>query len=368
MVNLLEYEGKEIFKRYGIKIPAGDLVRSEDRFPLIKKPMVLKAQVPTGHRGKNGGVVVVKTLKEAQSALRNMQKLEFDGFSPKAFLLEDMVKHSSEVYISISLDRSNRSPMLMVSASGGVNIEDMPKEKILVFILNQMMAVPGYVKREVYDFLNLHTEIQQQFGSLIDSIWAAYKAEDAELIEINPLAISDDGLIALDSKVTIDDDALFRHNDALPDLGNNPLEAKARKEGISFVRLDGDIGLIANGAGLTMATIDQIALRGGKAGDFLDLGGTDDPEKVTKALSLVSESRPKAVLINIFGGVTKADTVAEGIATTVRLIRPKFHIFVRLSGFNAEEGKKILKKNGIMAFDNMVDAIDAAIASVKRGK
>ncbi len=366
MVNLLEFQGKEMFRKYNIPVPNGRLLKSENEIKKLDDPSVLKVQVPTGHRGKSGGISIVKTLTEACKALENMQKMSFDGFSPKGFLLEDMVKHTSEIYISISLDRGRRSPVLIASSRGGVDIENVPKGKIVTFNLNQLIGIPNYVKRQLLKDLGLKETLSGELYSLIDRLWSLYKNEDAELVEINPLAVTENGLIALDSKISIDDDSLFRHKELSPDLGTDPLEIKAKKEGIAFVRLDGDIGLIANGAGLTMATIDQIALLGGKAGDFLDLGGTDDPAKVAKAIELVAESNPKTVLINVFGGVTKADTVANGIVLAVKAIKPRFKIFVRLNGFNAEKGKKLLTANGIKAFSEMGEAVSAVVLASKK--
>ncbi len=366
MVNLLEFQGKEMFRRYKIPVPAGRLIKNEKDIQKLDSKSVLKAQVPTGHRGKSGGVSLVGSAEEARKALENMQKMSFDGFSPKEFLLEDMVKHASEIYISITLDRSKRSPVLIASLYGGIDIESVPKDKIIMFDLNQLAGMPNYVKRGMLKGLGLKENMSKELSGLLDGMWSLYRNEDAELVEINPLAVTENGLVALDSKIVIDDDSLFRHKEISPDLGTDPLEIKAKKEGIAFVRLDGDIGLIANGAGLTMATIDQIALLGGKAGDFLDLGGTDDPIKVTKAIELVAESNPKTVLINVFGGVTKADTVASGIVSAVKAIKPKFKIFVRLSGFNADKGKKLLAENGIKAFSEMEEAVKAVVLASKK--
>ncbi len=367
MVNLLEYQGKALFNRYGIPIPEGLLLvnKAGIKDEIIHYPAVLKAQVPIGHRGTSGGVQTVKNGAELAEKLNSMQKASFGGFTPKAFLLERLVKHDKELYLSITLDRSKRSPVLIASQSGGVNIEDVPKEEINTFTLNQLEDLPIKIKQQIFALFDIKEVSRFGLYNLLDSMWSLYKGEDAELVEINPLAVSDDILTALDSKIIIDDDALFRHPYIKPDLGTNPLEIKAKKEGISFVKLDGDIGIIANGAGLTMSTIDQIALLGGKPGDFLDLGGTDDPEKVSKAISLVYESKPAVLLINIFGGVTKADTVAEGILLAIKKEKPAFKVVVRLRGFNEEKGRNLLRENGVEAFTDMTEAIHAAVTSVK---
>ena len=369
MVNLLEYEGKALFKKYNIRMPAGKVIHNEKEVPAFKKEKVLKAQVPTGHRGKNGGVVIVKDSADARNAIKTMKKINFDGFFSKDFLLEDKVKHPTELYLSIALDRSKRAPVLLASDRGGVNIEEIPKENIFIFTLiskNNSLGITNLIEQELFTKLNLEKDTREAFYELIDSMWRLYQEEDAELVEINPLAVLKNGFIALDSKIVIDDDALFRHPDIKVPLSTDPLELAAKKQNMSFVRLGGDIGLIANGAGLTMATIDMIAEKGGTTGDFLDLGGTDDPKKVAAAVGLIANLHPKALLINIFGGVTKADTVAEGIVAAVDSLKPDFRIFVRLSGFGTEKGKETLRKKDIDAYDGADEAINAVVSYTRK--
>ncbi len=358
MVDLLEFEGKELFKSFGIKIPKGQLVHSTKDFRDFKEEHVIKAQVPTGHRGVNGGVLKFKTREEFIDAFNKISSLAFNGFKPTSFLVEKAIPHKKELYIALTLDRNNKSPVLLVSQEGGVDIEKIPKGMIKSLDLDIFLGILDYKKRQAFEFIELDENYRAQFYSIIDSMWKIFTEKDAELVEINPLAVTDTELIALDSKVSIEDDSLFRHQEYKRDeYSSDEIEMKAKKKGISFVRLNGNIGLIANGAGLTLATIDQIKLAGGMAGDFLDLGGTDDPARVAEAIELVKESNPKVLFINIFGGVTKADTVAEGIVQAINKLNINFKIVVRLKGFNEVKGKELLRKNGIDAFTDMGEAI-----------
>jgi succinyl-CoA synthetase beta subunit len=361
MVDLLEFEGKNLFKSYGIAIPSGKLIHSASDFNDFKEEHVIKAQVPTGHRGVNGGVVKFKNKEEFLSAFNKISSLTFNGFKPTYFLIEEAVNHYRELYVALTLDRNNKAPALLISSEGGVDIEKIPKIKIESLNLDVFVGMLDYVKRQAFKFVGLDDKYKAQFYGILDSMWKLFTDKDAELVEINPLAVTDHGLIALDSKISIEDDSLFRHSEYKRDeYSPDELETKAKKKEISFVKLDGNIGLIANGAGLTLATIDQIKLAGGTAGDFLDLGGTDDPARVAEAIELVKDSNPKVLFINIFGGVTKADTVAEGIVQAIKKLNITFKIVVRLKGFNEEKGKELLRKNGIDAFTDM----DAAIKEV----
>jgi len=362
MVDLLEHEGKKIFKSYGINVPSGYIIHSFKEAKKPEKESVVKAQVPTGHRGINGGVVKVKDKEEISKAIGKISSIDFNGFKAESFLVEEMVPHSKEIYVGLTLDRSKKMPILIISPSGGVDIEHVPANQIKKFYLDILLGMQGYVKREAFNFIGLSENYREVFYNLMESLWKVFTGEDCELVEVNPLAVTSSGLVALDSKVTIEDDALFRHKNYQKEYtSSDPLEAEAKRKGIAFVRLGGDIGLIANGAGLTLATIDQIKLAGGNAGDFLDLGGTDDPEKVAEAINLVKKAKPKALFINIFGGVTKADTVAEGIVKAIKGSDTNIRIVVRLMGVNSQRGIQLLKSNGIEAFTDISEAVKKAV-------
>lgn len=368
MVDLLEFEGKKLFRLYNIEIPKGQLIHSIGDIKDFKEENVIKAQVPTGHRGINGGVLKFKSKEEFVTAFNKISSLTFNGFKPTSFLVENAIKHNKELYVALTLDRNNKSPVLLISSEGGVDIEKIPKNKIKHLDLDIFIGMLDYQKRQAFKFIGLEDNYKLQFYNILDSMWKIFTDKDAELVEINPLAVTDTQLIALDSKVSIEDDSLFRHPEYKRDeYSSDELEMKAKKKGISFVRLNGNIGLIANGAGLTLATIDQIKLAGGMAGDFLDLGGTDDPARVAEAIELVKESNPKVLFINIFGGVTKADTVAEGIVQAINKLNIAFKIVVRLKGFNEANGKELLRKNGIDAFTNMAEAIQEVVKLANYG-
>jgi succinyl-CoA synthetase beta subunit len=361
MVLLLEYEGKRLFEAYGIPVPTHHLVKGIRDIRSIRTASVIKAQVPTGGRGKLGGVVAVRTVRAAKAALEKIKTIDFNGFHSKYFLIEEEIRRQVELYISITLDRSKRSAVLIVSKKGGINIEEVPATLISTYEVNQLIGLPEYIKRNAFDRLEPPEKFRDQFYHILDALWHLYVSEDAELVEINPLAVTANGLVALDSKVVVEDDSLFRHPNVKAQVSGDEIERKASAMGISFVRLSGDIGLIANGAGLTMATIDQISTNGGKPGDFLDLGGTDDPARVYDAFSIVALSKPRVLLVNIFGGVTKCDTVAMGIVRAIDKFRPVFPVVVRLSGFNEEKGVELLKARNITAFREMNVAVTEAI-------
>jgi len=359
MVDLLEYEGKQIFKKYGVPVPDFMVIRNESDIPEFSERRVIKAQVPVGGRGKRGGVVVVNSRQEAIDAMNRIRKIDFDGYKADTFILEKAYSAKRELYLSITLDRSKELPVVLASAEGGVDINSVPPEKIYSHPIVPYVGVPEYVKREVAEFLNLK---DRQIYRIIDSLYSIYDQMDASLVEINPLAETDQGLFALDSKISIEDDALFRHQEIEPRFyGLDPIEIEAKKKGLSFVRLEGDIGIIANGAGLNMATIDLISLKGGKPANFFDLGGTDDPEKVIEALKLESKIVNKVLFINIFGGVTKGDTVATGIVQAVKELKPKFKIVARIRGANEEQGRRILQENGIESILNLDEAIERVV-------
>lgn len=362
MVDLLEYEGKKLFKEHKIAVPAGQLIKSSSDIRKINEYHILKAQVPAGHRGLKGGVVKVKNKNELESAIKKMSSIDFNGFKPTSFLYETLVRHKKEIYVGLTLDRSDKTPVFIVSPFGGVDIENVPINSIKKFRLDILLGVTDYTKRAAFDFIRLAERYRLGFYAVLEAMWDIFTETDCELVEINPLAVTDNDFVALDSKISIEDDALFRHLEYKKNYYSaDKLEMKAKGKDIAFVRLDGDIGLIANGAGLTLATIDQIKLAGGSAGDFLDLGGTDDPARVEEAIELVKESNPKVLLINIFGGVTKADTVAKGIINAITRLNIKFGIVVRLKGFNEDRGRRLLKDKGIDSFIDMDEAVKRAV-------
>jgi succinyl-CoA synthetase beta subunit len=252
--------------------------------------------------------------------------------------------------------------MLIASAEGGVEIESVPDEKLFKRTINPLIGIQPNVIRALSYKLGLTKEQMKDITKVIYGLWSVFTQEDADLAEINPLVLTPDGFMAADAKLIINDDSLFRHADMEKvEEEYTPLERKARERGIAFVQLDGNIGVIANGAGLTMATLDVLSLYGGKAGTFLDLGGTDDPEKVKQAFEIIGEAPIDVVFLNIFGGITKCDTVAKGVVEAIKEKPLKVPIVARIKGVNEEEGKEILRNEGIGAFSTLEEAVQEAV-------
>ncbi len=368
MVKLLEWQGKEIFRNYGIPLPKGAVVRSGNDVEKalgshVTLPCVIKAQVRVGGRGKGGALRFASTAEEARKATEEILGSTFKEEKVKEVLIEQKLPIDRELYLSLTLDRSRRMPILMGSAEGGVEIESVPDEKIFKIWVHPFTGILDYQKRQAAKLLGLTGDAAKELAGILETLWTIFEGEDAELVEINPLVVSAGHLVALDSKVIIEDDAIFRHPQYDHLQGDlTDLEEKAHEKGIAFVEMGGDVGVIANGAGLTMATLDVLLENGGKPGVFLDLGGTDDPKKVAEAFLLMSEAKPKVVFINIFGGVTRCDTVASGLASEITRNPPKFGIITRIRGNNEREGREILNGIGIGSYPDLAEAVRQVVA------
>jgi len=287
----------------------------------------------------------------------------------RELLLEEKLPIGRELYVAMTLDRSRRLPLLMVSARGGVEIESVADEEIDRQTVDPFPGLTGYEKRRAAKALGLSGPPVRSLEKLLDSLWRVFQQEDAELVEINPLAVVGDGLVALDAKVIIEDDAAFRHPEyAEVRDDRTELEEIAREKEIAFVQLDGNIGVIANGAGLTMATLDVLKELGGAPGVFLDLGGTDDPKKVTEAFLLMARAKPAAVFLNIFGGITRCDTVAKGLVEAMRQVpaADRFPLVARIRGNNEAEGIAILRAAGVTAVPDLRESAKAAVEAARR--
>jgi len=362
-MNLLEIEGKRLFFDYGIPVPMGRLSHGEVPTDFVRYPAVVKAQVPTGGRGKAGGIRIVNDVSELERAIKEIVGSSIKGYKVWEVLVEQKIESQKELYLSITIDRSSGKPILMASAMGGMDIEGVPDEKIFKDWIDPWVGLQPFHAKNMASALELGSGTTGQFHAILQGLWKLFLDVDAELVEINPLAItSDSRLVAVDSKVVIDDDSLFRHENYKKLPGDiTPLEKKARDKGIAFVQLDGNIGVIANGAGLTMATLDFLSMHGGKGGVFLDLGGTDDPEKVKEALLLMAEAKPKVVLINIFGGITKCDTVASGLLQAFQDGGLDLNIIARIKGVNEEQAVEMLKGSKIRPVISLDEAAKAAV-------
>ncbi|MGD1059970.1 MAG: ATP-grasp domain-containing protein [Methanomassiliicoccales archaeon] len=361
-MKLTEAQGKELFRRYGVPVPSGYLVRSAEEIKTLNSPVVVKAQVRAGGRGKAGGIRFASTDQQAKRAVADILAMSISGERVKEVLIEDRLNVMQELYLSISLDRSSRLPLLLAITQGGMDVESSGEAKANGWQIHPFIGVQDYVVREAAEFLGLGTEQARQLRTIVSGLYDLFLGKDCELVEVNPLVRTVDGrLVAADSKVIIDEDAAFRHPD-LPsqDIDQTPLEREAREKGLSLVQLDGDIGVIANGAGLTMATLDNLSLKEGRGGVFLDLGGTDDEKVVEGALELMAKAGQKVILINIFGGITKCDTVAEGVIRAKGRLKDLPPLVVRVRGVNEEKAAAMLEAEGIKALHDLDEACTIA--------
>jgi len=375
-LRLYEFEGKEIFSRYGIKIPRGAVASSpeevEKAIDTVGLPAVLKAQVLVGGRGKAGGIRIARSREEAVKIAKEMLGSEIRGVKVKRLLIEEAVQIAKEIYLSITIDRSVRKYVILGSLEGGVDIEEIAARKpesIARIYIEPLVGLRSYHVRALSDFMGFSGELASKLGSIVSALYKIMIDYDADLVEINPLALTEgQDLVALDAKITIDDNALYRHQDLASLLEKDPRdmdedEVIARKHGFSYVKLEGDIGIMGNGAGLTMASMDLVKLYGGRPASFLDIGGGASRERVKAALTILLR-RPdiKSIFINIYGGITRCDEVAMGIVEAIRETESNKKIFVRLVGTREEEGKKILVENGIRYF---TDDSEASLEAVK---
>ncbi len=357
-MKLFEYRGKELFNKYGIAVPNGKLVKDEQDFSDLNFPFVLKAQVPIGGRGKAGGIKSAENLSEAKDNFSKIMGMDIRGYTVRKVLAEEKVDIKKELYLSITLDRSKRMPLIMASSEGGMDIESVPDEKILKEWINPLIGIQSFHIRRIVSRLKLEKEEGKEVAKVISKIYKLFREYDCELVEINPLIIKNDGgVMALDSKVDINDDATYRHPDIEPEVIElTPLEKEAKEKGIAFIQLDGNIGVIANGAGLTMATLDALTSYSGKGGVFLDLGGTDDPEKVKQAFELMKKAKPKVIFLNLFGGITRCDTVAKGVKEVITKEGIDCPVITRIKGCNEDQAKDILKDAGLITGTTLQDA------------
>jgi len=366
-LKLKEHQGKDLFRRFGVPTTDGYLVRSVEEVRKATSPVVVKAQVQVGGRGKAGGIRFASTDDQLRRAVTDLIGMEIGGQKVEEVLIEERVSVDREIYLSIFLDRAARLPKLMIIKEGGMDVEAADPSMVMSWPLNPFIGVPDYIAREAALEIVLDSRDVEQLAGIFLRAWELFWQMDCELLEINPLVRTHDGrMLAIDAKVVIDDDSASRHPEVDAGEGGTPLEIEARSKGLSLVQLDGDVGVIANGAGLTMATLDVLALHGAKGGIFLDLGGTDDKQVVHDALALAAKAKPRVVLVNIFGGITKCDTVAEGIIEAKVNLELDFDLVVRVRGINEAKAKEMLQRNGIQAMHELDEAC-ARAAKARRG-
>ncbi|CAN5767981.1 ADP-forming succinate--CoA ligase subunit beta [soil metagenome] len=378
-MKLQEYRSKEILARHGVAIGPGITATSPEEARAaaerIGGPVVVKAQVLVGGRGKAGGVKLAGTPDEAQERAREIIGLDIKGVTVKTVLVAPAADIAKEYYLALILDRATRTVTVIASAEGGVEIEETAKTDsgaILRMPLHPLIGLQEHQVRRVAFFLGIPAELRKDFGTLMRGLSDAFFATDADLAEINPLVVTtEDALLALDAKIVLDDSALPRHPDleAMRDLNEEePSEIAAREAGISFIKLDGSIGCMVNGAGLAMTTMDLVKLAGGEPANFLDIGGGAKADRVAAAFKIILDDRNvKAILINIFGGITRGDEVARGIVEARSLLTRDVPMVVRIVGTNAEEAKPILAEANLITADSLDDAAAKAVEASRAG-
>ncbi|HSK94031.1 MAG TPA: ADP-forming succinate--CoA ligase subunit beta [Candidatus Angelobacter sp.] len=376
-MKLQEYRSKEILARHGVPLLAGMTATSPEEARAaaqdIGGPVVVKAQVLVGGRGKAGGVKLAETPDEAEQKARDIIGLDIKGTTVKTVLVAPAADIAHEYYLGLILDRANKAITVIASAEGGVEIEETAKtnpEAILRLPLHPLIGLQEHETRRIGFFLGIPAELRKDFATVMRGLHAAFVESDADLAEINPLVVTTDGrLLALDAKIVLDDSALPRHPDLeeMRDLNEEePSEVAAREAGISFIKLDGSIGCMVNGAGLAMTTMDLVKLAGGEPANFLDIGGGAKADKVTAAFRIIlDDPNVKAILINIFGGITRGDEVARGIVEARSNLERDVPMVVRIVGTNAEEARPILAEANLITADSLDDAAAKAVAAVK---
>lgn len=373
-MKLHEYQSKQIFSKYGIPIPKGRVAASAYEAKEIAEELrgrvVIKSQVLVGGRGKAGGIRLAKTPEEAESVAAQILAMEIKGLPVRKVLVDEAANIEQEIYFGITNDRAARKPVMMASAAGGVDIEEVAREtpdKIIKVHIDPLLGLRDYQARDIAAGIDLPREHWRTFGDIARGLWRAYLENDATLAEINPLVItSENHLIAVDGKMLIDDNALFRHPE-LAEMRDLDVEAaseiEARKYGLSFIKLDGNIGCMVNGAGLAMTTMDIIKLFGGEPANFLDIGGGAGADKVAAALRIIlADPNVKAVLFNVFGGITRGDEVARGVLAALEEVKTTIPMVVRLVGTNAEEGRRLLAAANMETAETLAEAAKKAVA------
>jgi succinyl-CoA synthetase beta subunit len=354
-MDLLEYQGKQLFARHGVPVPSGSPATSVDQAVAAADetgyPCVIKAQVLIGGRGKAGGIKVAKDGPEAEAHAQAILGMDIRGFTVHEVWVEAASDIAAEYYASIVFDRSAKQPLVMLSTEGGMDIEEVAERDptaIARLHVDPLLGFQDFHARRLCFEAGVDADVMRPIGALLTKLYDAFSAEEAMLVEVNPMIVtSDRRVMALDAKVTLDDNSLFRHADNA-ELRNpsaeDPQERMAKERGLTYVKLDGDIGILGNGAGLVMSTLDVVAQAGGKPANFLDAGGGSKAEAITQAVEVIlSNPSVKAVLFNIFGGITRCDEVAKGLIEAFHQIKPEVPFVVRLDGTNDEEGRRLLE-------------------------
>ncbi len=374
-MRLQEYQGKELFRRVGIPTADGLVARSpaeaEEAARELGGPVVVKAQVLVGGRGKAGGIKLAQTPEEARAHAETLLQMTIKGERVRKVLVTQAVAIEREFYLSITIDRAAKKPVMIFSAEGGVEIEELARtspEKIVKFHIDPLIGLQPYQVRTALYRAQIPSALMKPMSEIFLKLYHAFTQYRANLVEINPLALADGKLIAIDSKFIIDDDDVPAELAGWEEeeLAGSPQERAAKQAGLQYVKLDGTIGIIGNGAGLVMATLDLVALQGGRPANFLDIGGGASAEVMKKALQIVlSDPDVRGVFINIFGGITRCDEVARGLVETQKELGIRVPLVVRLTGTNEELGRKILEEHGITPVDSMEEGAAQIVRRVQ---
>jgi succinyl-CoA synthetase beta subunit len=376
-VNIHEYQAKDLLRKEGVPIPPGEVATTPADVEALAKQyggtVVIKAQVHAGGRGKAGGVKLAKTPAEAKEIASKILGMKIKGLTVERVLVTPAADIASEAYVGVILDRASKKPVFMVSPAGGIDIEEVAAktpEKILKLPVDTRYGLQAYQASRLGFFLFDDTKKVRAAGGIMQRLYAAFMRNGCSLAEINPLVVTPAGdVVALDAKMVLDDNELDRHPElaALRDeSAEDPSEVQARNANLTFIKLDGNVGCVVNGAGLAMATMDLVKYYGGEPANFLDIGGSSNPEKVVNALKIITADKSvKAILFNIFGGITRTDDVANGIVMATKQNPLKVPIVIRLTGTNEEIAMKILQDNGFSASSDMDEAVKKAVELAK---
>ncbi len=374
-----EYQGKELLAEMGVPIPAGKVASTPDEAAKIAadlgKKVAVKAQVLVGGRGKAGGIKLATGADETRQKAQEILGMDIKGLTVGQVLVEEAIDIAKEFYLGITLDRAKGTHVIMFSTVGGVDIEEVAEsqpEAIVKVAVSPQRGILDYHLRQVCYAFDMEKNERKDLGRFVRTLFDLYIAKDCTIAEINPLVVTTDGrMLAADAKINFDANALFRHPELekmaeVTEEAEDPLEKKAKEKGLAYVRLDGEIGIIGNGAGLVMSTLDEVNRVGGKPANFLDVGGGASAEVVTNSLELVlSDPNVKGILFNIFGGITRGDEVAKGIVAGTKVLSIDKPLVIRLSGTNEEEGRKILADAGIETAATMEEAATKIVAMTR---
>jgi succinyl-CoA synthetase beta subunit len=364
VLKLYEYLGKKLFHRYDIPVPGGKTADSPEQAAEAAADLgdvVIKSQVLSGKRGKAGGIAFASNPVEAKIEAEKILNMHLNGLAVEKILVEEKLQIEQELYLALTVDGARRCPVVLASLDGGMDVEDVAEERMITWPIDVSIGMQDYMSREICRKLGVSGAMQKEFIKILPKLYSMFRELDAELAEINPLALTPKGLVAADAKVTIDDDALYRHPELPRVKEKTDLELKAEELDIAYVELEGNIAVMANGAGITMATLDMVQHYGGAAANFLDFGGGADVERTAQALELLLGTNPKVLLINIFGGITRCDIVAEGFVRVRESKGIDLPVSFRLVGTKEAEGRAILEKVGIKTFNSMDDAVRHAV-------